>query len=509
MAGRTLASALFATLLVAGPLRGQAPTVEVDPTLPFATRRVIDTAIDAEGASVWTGDTVVLAGAIHAGSVVQVGGTLILEGRVTGDLTAIDAEVYVRPGARVDGDLTVLGGALSGSSMATFGGRSTWLRDEPVDAVEVAPGAWRIDRLERDLGFPFEAKGVGGITVDMYDGVDGLSFGLLGGLKKLPGQPRTELTFGPVFRSARSDVGWRVAGLREIPSAGDIVLGGSTYRVTTSPERWHRGNRGNSLASFVFADDDRTYYERTGGEVYLEKSFLLPLAFRVHGRIDDMKSLESLMPFAVLGDDEDWRENPPIDEGQGRVVGATLTVDRRDVPGMTTRGFWAEGRIDHWGLGGDFDFDWAQAEARTWLPLPVGSRSFLSVRVMGGGRLRTAEGDTLSPQFWYRLGGGSTIPGYDALQPSLTGDRMAFATGTVHLGIPAGGPTLKRYFERIYLVGVASVGDAWFEGEERTWQAGFGGGIAGAGSSSYAGVFAAYGVEEEQWQVYARLTPWF
>lgn len=503
MAGRTLASALLATLLAAGPLLAQAPTVEVAPDLPFATKRVIDTALDADDATVWTGDTVLVAGAIHQGSAVQVGGTLFLEGRVTGDVTAIDAEVFLRPGARVDGDLTVLGGALSGSTMATIEGRETWLRGEPVDAVRLGPDSWRIEREERDPGFPFETKGVAGITVDDYNGVDGLSFGLVAGLKKIPGQPRTELTFGPVFRSSRSDVGWRVAGLREFPQAGGIVLGGSFYRVTDTPERWHRGDFTNSMASLFFADDDRTYHEKTGGEVYVERTFRPSITVRGRFVTNEYESLESQTPWAVFGSDDEWPENPGIDPGTGRAVGGGLVWDRRNDPDFATAGTWVEGRYDHWGLGGDFEFDWAQGDARAWLPLPVGNRSFVGLRAMGGGSLTT--GDSLAPQFWYRLGGGSTIPGYDAATPDLIGDRMAFVTGTLHLGFPGGG----RFFDTVYVVGLGSYGDAWFDGDSFDGRSSFAGGLAGRGDASYVGVFGAYGIDTEEWQVYVRISPWF
>lgn len=503
MTPRSLTGAILLAVSIAGPLHAQRPTIEVDRDLPFATKRVIDGSLDADDASVWTNDARVDPDSIHVGSVVKVGGTLILDGRITGDLTAIDAEVYVRPGARVDGDLTVLGGILSGSTMATVAGRETWLRGEPVAAVELAPGTWRIAFVERDLGFPFETKGVAGITVDDYNGVDGLAFGLVAGLKKLPGQPRTELTFGPVFRSARSDVGWRVAGLREFPRAGGLVLGGSTYRVTDSPERWHRGDFSNSVASLFLADDNRTYFEKTGFEAWADRSFRLPFTIRLRWRLDEFESLESERPFAFVGDDEDWPENPPIDDGQGRALGASVTWDRRNVPEFATAGQWAQVRYDRWGFGGDFEFDWAQADARVWLPLPVGEESFASLRAMGGGNLGT--GDTLAPQFWYRIGGGSTIPGYDARTPFLVGDRMAFSTATLHLGIPSGG----RLFEQIYVVALGSIGDAWFDGDEFDPSASIGAGLAGRGQTSYLGVFGAYGIETEEWELYLRISPWF
>ena len=119
-------------------------------------------------------------------------------------------------------------------------------------------------------------------------------------------------------------------------------MGADAYRVTTSPEAWHRGNLGNSLASLVFADDDRTYHERTGYEIWVEKAFPgLAVTVRGSWREDDFESLRSRKPFALFGDDKDWRVNPPIDEGSGRAMAARLTWDRRNDSAFPTRGAWA------------------------------------------------------------------------------------------------------------------------------------------------------------------------
>jgi hypothetical protein len=491
----------LAFLACGTPLAAQVPRVDLDPELPFALERIMRNALDAPGASVTRGDRTIGSADTVGGPVAHFGGTLVLEGEVQGNVTAVGSEVYLRPGARIAGNLAVVGGGFYSTTMADVAGTTIWLREERVTVTQA------LDRLVVDYepppgpGFPVEPKGFAGVVIHGYNGVDGLSFGLEAGLRERRGGPRTELSGGPVFRSERDDIGWRIGGLRELPGMGGITIGAGAYRVTTTPEAWHRGERGNGLASLFFADDDRTYHERTGYELWAEKGFpRAALTVRASWRDDDFESLESRQPFAFFGDDEDWRENPPVDEGPGRALGARVTWDRRDDPSFPVRGLWAEGRFEHWGLGGDFEFDWAQGQARAYMPIPTTAGSFVGLRVMGGGRL--GSGDTLAPQFLYRLGGGSTVPGYDALNPLLTGDRMAFVTATAHQAV-AGEKT------RWYLVGLATIGDAWFPDEDVKMNAGFGGGIAIHGKVRYAGLFGVYGVEEEQWQVYTRLTPWF
>jgi hypothetical protein len=498
--GTRSALGALAALACAAPLAAQAPRVELDPELPLALERVIRIGLEAPAASVTTGDRTIGVADTVAGPVTHFGGSLMLEGAVRGDVTAVGSEVTLRPAARIDGNLTVVGGRLFSTTMADVAGTTIWLREQ-IEVMQRPAGPFVAYTPPPGPGFPIELKGFAGVVIHGYNGVDGLSFGLEAGLAERQDRPRTELSGGPVLRTERDDVGWRVAGLRQVSEARAITVGAGAYRVTTSPEAWHRGERGNGLASLFFADDDRTYHERTGYELWVEKEFpLRAVIVRASWRDDDFESLVSQAPFSFFGDEEDWRVNPPVDEGSGRALTARVTWDRRDDPSFPTRGAWAEGRFEHWGVGGDFEFDWAQGQVRAYAPIPTTPGSFVGLRVMGGGRL--GGSDTLASQFLYRLGGGSTVPGYDALNPLLTGDRMAFATATVHQALAG---TENRW----YLVGLASVGDAWFEDQDIAMNAGFGGGIAIHGKLRYAGVFGVYGVEEEQWQVYTRLTPWF
>lgn len=493
--------------LVAG-VRAQVPQVEYEPDVPASLRRIVETAGDRTDAWIFAGDTTLERDARHVGTWVQLGGRLVVAGTVTGDVVAVDAELQIRPGAAIGGDMTLIGGRYLGTTMATFQGRRRWLRDEPIGLRRDATAGVLVVTYDPPvLGFPFEPKGIAGIVIHEYTGVDGLLFGLAAGLKELPDQPETVLAGGPIFRTARDDVGWDVVASRLFRRAS-VTLGGRAYRITDTPERWHRGDFSNSLASLFLADDDRTYFERTGYGLWAERPVRLastqpPVTLRASWRDDDFDGLESERPLAFFAEDDDWRTNPPIEPGRGRALGVSVEWDRRDDPSFPRRGVWLQGRFDHWGFGGEFGFDFGRVDARGYVPLPTSAGSFVSLRGVAGGRL--GGGDTLAPQFWFRLGGGSSIPGYDALEPLLTGDRTAFATVTLHQAV--GGPL--RGFERIYLVGLGSVGDAWFEADGFDANASFGAGIAGNARLTYAGGFVAYGVQTDDWQLYFRLKPWF
>ncbi|HUP00305.1 MAG TPA: BamA/TamA family outer membrane protein [Gemmatimonadota bacterium] len=497
---------MLVALAVAGsvaPAAAQEPTIEIDPSLPFATRRVLDIALDEEGAVVRTGETLVQPGDTIRGPLVQVGGRLTLEGRVEGDVTAVDAVVLVRPGAVVAGRMTILAGAHYGSTMATIEGPVLWLRDEPLEVVQT-PAALHLRYVPPpEPPFPVRLKGIFGLVLREYNGVDGLAFGVEVGLRPRRAWPRTELAGGPVFRSERlEDVGWEIRGLRELSLLGGVELGGRLYSISDTSQRWHRADLANSVAAFLLANDDRAYHEREGYELWLERALVLPpVTLRAAWRDDDFDALESERPFALFAGDEDWPENPTATPGEGRALGFGMTWDRRNDKAFTTGGAYVEGFYHHWGFGGDFDFDWGQVDARAWLP--VGERSFASLRVVAGGRL--GGSDTLAPQFLYRLGGVGTVVGYDGLAGELTGDRAALANLRLHWAIAEP----DRFFRTLWLVGLTDVGDAWFPEESIHWNVGLGAGLAGRGRTTYLGVFGAYGLESEEWKAYLLVRPWF
>ena len=497
--GSALAAALAAALL-ARPAAAQEPVVEVDPRIPFATRQIVERSLADPQSAVETGATVVAREETRPGSIVQLGGSILLEGRVEGDVLAVDSEVTLKPSAAIGGRLTVLAGRFYGTTLAELGEETVWLPEEGI-VVESGADTVRVRRVLREHPFPFGLGGVFGLVLHEYNGVDGLAFGVEAALRDREGQPPTELAGGPIFRTERmEDVGWWIGGLREFPRLKGVRLGAGAHSITDTAQRWHRSDFGNSVGALLFAYDDRAYHERTGYEVWAERTWVLtPLTLRVGWRDDDFDSLSSETPFVLFGDDGDWPVNPEVVPGRGRALGVRTTYDRRlDKEGLGP-GLYLEGRYDRWGFGGDFEFDHGQVDARAFVPL---GRSVVSLRVAAGGRLGGA--DTLASQFLYRLGGARSVIGYDGLSERLTGDRMALANLRFHVALPG-----RRFMDRLYLVGLADVGEAWVEEEPVRWNTGLGAGLAGQGRRTYLGVFAGYGLESEEWHLYLLARPWF
>ena len=135
------------------------------PDFPFALERIVRIALDAPGASVTSGDRTIGAADTVAGSVAHFGGTLMLEGTVRGDVTAVGSEVTLRPGAGIDGNLTVVGGRFYSTTMAEVAGTRIWLREERVTVTET-PGRLFVDyEPPRGPSFPIEPKGFAGVVI--------------------------------------------------------------------------------------------------------------------------------------------------------------------------------------------------------------------------------------------------------------------------------------------------------------------------------------------------------
>src|SRR5687768_10444977 len=86
----------------------------------------IDPKLDAALAAnprVFTRDTFFTRGDTVRGPILSLGNRLIIEGTILGDLTVIDANVYIRPSARIEGNVLNIGSGLYRSELATITGR--------------------------------------------------------------------------------------------------------------------------------------------------------------------------------------------------------------------------------------------------------------------------------------------------------------------------------------------------------------------------------------------------
>ncbi|MEO7458015.1 MAG: polymer-forming cytoskeletal protein, partial [Gemmatimonadaceae bacterium] len=208
------------------------------------------------------------------GDVAVLNGPVTIAGHVTGRVLAINADVILRRGARIDGDLLVVGGEVEGSEGATIGGELRVyhppLRYTVVETRLVAqldePSAeeqwWRrFERLGRDNANRLELA-----TGGVYNRVEGLPVRIGPVLYRDQGWGHLRfsaaaiLRTGSSFSSSTPDVGHSMLAELRIGRRFGVTLGGRLADQVEGVESWQLSNTEVGLASFLFRRDYRDYY---------------------------------------------------------------------------------------------------------------------------------------------------------------------------------------------------------------------------------------------------------
>jgi hypothetical protein len=150
-------------------------------------------------------DTVIGHADTIPGTALVVGATARIDGVVAGDLVAVDANVFLRPTARVHGSVRNIAGGFYPSDLATIDGTTT---SDPTAAYFVRPredGLFIIQGITRQRMVVF--SGFYGLQPPAYDRVDGVTVTIGAGLL-LPRVERIEpLLRGHVdYRSQRGAI---------------------------------------------------------------------------------------------------------------------------------------------------------------------------------------------------------------------------------------------------------------------------------------------------------------
>lgn len=440
---------LFALLAIYGlglaPAISDAQVVRVDGGRDERAVRLLELVLQRDDFAYIERDTTLGAEFHLSGDLIVWDSEVRLEGRVDGDVVILGGVIFVRPGARIEGQAVTLRGTALGSARAHIGER-----------VELSPARPVVFRREADTltvsvlpptPAPLVAlPGVLGVRRASYDRVDGLSVGW---------GPRILLTrreFGPTLdtwatvRSARS----RFAGGAELrlPLHAGVELVGRAERATVTPELWIRGDLNNSLAVLAGGHDVRDYHEtdrfavmlrrRVGGLIEGDVAFE-PFASFTSARD---RSLEALAPWTARGRDKVSRVNPPVTDslirtlevGTGvRWVGsASALVLGAGIEHAPER--WNSSKFTRWAA--DFRFE----TAGLW-------RDRVGLRAHHRGTL----GDTPAPpQRWTHVGGPGTLPTLS--MAAHRGDQLVFLESSYMIPVPfvdlplLGTPTARASF---------------------------------------------------------------
>lgn len=422
-------------------------------------------------------------------------GSLVIAGRVDGHVLALNTDVQLRPGARVEGDLLVIGGDLTGVEDASVTGELRQYRSLPRVARDDEDRTRDRDRNRgraRDEDSDrwwnrWERRREGRSWTDFhissagaYNRVEGLPVKLGPRVRQALGEAQllvdafTVVRTASSFRDDSSDVGYDLLTELRSGQRNGFALGGRLYDVNAPVESWQLSELEAGLASFLARRDYRDYFGRHGGQV-IARAYMGPNV-SLEARYGDerwrARSLEN--PFTLFNAGRNWRPNPFVDEGRFHVVNSTLNVDTRNDEDNPWSGWYVMADVER-GAGrlttaaplavevrgapapGDLlEYTRGLVDLRRYNRL--GPAAQLNLRVVAGGWL---AGDPLPVQRRLSVDGPGALPGFGFRRQREGFDVGTCNTSTQRVG---GQPALC---ERIALVQVeyrndlyvSSVGD--------------------------------------------------
>lgn len=382
--------------------------------------------------------------------------TVRIDGVVDGDLVGVDANVFLRPTARVLGNVRNIAGGFYPSDLAVIAGTTHSEPTAPYFVQEREDGTFVIQGLIRHSALVL--SGVYGLQPPAYDRVDGLTLTAGAGLLL----PRIE-RFEPILRGRvdyRSQRGVITGGAELGLPRGDTELAVGAERTTLTNERWISSDLANSVTYFFTGTDYRDYYE--ADRAYVELRRMLETGTRtttmfLRGQVEEARTLPAGSPWTVLGTPRE--DNIVVAESRIASAVAGGSVDWIQPGHVVQLGGTLEAagtmlRGAHNFVRYVADADWAMAGF---------SNHTLRIQAHAQGPLPGT--DSLPPQRWSFVGGNGTLHTFDMAE--FRGDRVAFVETTYSVPV-------RRM--RVRLLGVPDLqlmhlaGMAWTATESRTFE---------------------------------------
>jgi len=390
------------------------------------------------------------------GDVAITGGpTLTVGGRITGRVLAINTDVILRPGARVDGGILVVGGRLEGRETATVEGdvrvyrQSLSFHMEGDRLVPEQRVAEREPRFGRIFGLGARTASHLSFTVTPYNRVEGLPVHVGPTLAHRTGDADYRVEVLGIIRSVDSfkwtpeNIGHRVTTEARVGRRRGIGVGGSLFDVVDPIEPWDLKDTEAGLSAFFLHRDYRDHFERHGGGVYLAGSSGDERELRFGYRDELWRSRDQRDPFSLTRDNQPWRPNPDVDEGRIRLLTASYRLDTRNDEDDPWTGWLLNGEVERGGGdlippgGAPADIRSVKyvrgfADVRRYNRLSPAAQ--LNMRLVIGGWL---GGDDLPLQRRLSVGGPGSLPGFDFRRHPGGPDVATCEPGASNPALPA------------------------------------------------------------------------
>jgi hypothetical protein len=397
------------------------------------------------------------------GDLAVLNGPVLISGRVRGRVLAINSDVVLRPTARIEGDLLVVGGEVEGRNAAYVGGEIRIYRqalqytrdgdrifEERTASYSDETDWWRRRERSRRGGSTLTIASAGA-----YNRVEGLPIDLgpriywddSWGSMRLDAYAvlRTETSFA----DNRNDVGHNVNLELRLGRPGGLLVGGRAFSIVDPTESWKLTDLEAALGAFVTRRDYRDYYERRGGQVraglFVRRGADVSVAY---GN-ETWTSRAASTPWTLTRRAKTWRPNPLFDEAKMHIVNSTLRIDTRNDTKNPWSGWYVQADLEN-GLGDVSAYaprsspvltpvipflariQYARAFADVRRYNRVSPNAQLNLRLVAGGWV---NGDPLPLQRRFSVDGSGSLPGYDFRAPTAS-NALTCTTGPGVPGMP-------------------------------------------------------------------------
>jgi Omp85 superfamily domain len=348
--------------LLGAPLAAQDSTARSDSTLPSeiateaAARYNETTTIRIVGRLDVTPDS----SAPRNVAVIQ--GPVTIAGHIAGNLTAINTDVRLEPGTKIDGDLLIVGGSpiVPQPDSISVGGPTLVFAQRLHYHIDSAGVLIPEDESSKNWWSKWLAvrhrKGFADFTIATartYNRVEGLPI-------YIGPTVHRELPWGSVGLDALNIVrtgdftiiprtwGYKVAGDAQVGHARDgaIRFTARAYDDIVPVEDWQLSDAEVGLGSFFFRRDYRDYYQRHGGSgtVSLADGYA---DFHFSVANEHWSSLSALDPIYIFRTVGRWRPNPDLDDGTFQLINAGLQFDTRNDRSDPWAGWFVKADVEY------------------------------------------------------------------------------------------------------------------------------------------------------------------
>jgi hypothetical protein len=375
---------------------------------------------------------------------------------VHGDVIVVDGDLFLHPGAAIDGRAVAIGGGVYPSSLARVALGTESFRDVTFEVPPARGGGvyldWRLISpvaLET-LTFPL----IFGFRLPTYTRVDGLG---------LPWGPRVMLDTGRIvidpLVTYRSDLGALDPSLTARLTIGRLTnLEVRAMRGTFTNDAWIQSDIMNLVYTLSTGHDYRNYWRADRAEALVQRRWeraATMVALEIGGRAERAWSVTAGGPWSAFGRTDVrtgiLRPNPGVQHGRitSALAGARFDWDRQNV--TLTSALLTEIALD---APGDARFTQSTFDAHVAFP------TFRSHTFSLEAHAVHTAGDRAPPQRFAYLGGGGTLRTFDLLE--FGGDQLLFFESRYsipieRIRIPIGGPPVVMLRHMIGMAGIDSL----------------------------------------------------